>query len=328
MPPTSVPISSVSSVTPALDARPQRVREELRWQWKRFLSHPRRPLEYPLPFQQPPARDHPYVSLVQLGLARGYAMSGDSAKANIDYSDFFTEWKDADPDIPILKEAKAEYAKLQLREGESPSLVVCLARTSESFRRRVEVVVSSVAALHFNVLLGGVAGGCWWRLTAVGVNALDAGYPAEDALSGMTGGGHEQPRNRIRIGRIDPSYGFAGDFTPIVVFPGRTSIVSADDRSLLIVKISFRSLQGPTVLAVRSLLTGVNLRSRSVILQDNFFAGRRFNLVGYIGAWNPLSICECNNSGQNGSLQTFCDHGENSNTKGMTKWFPTASLPP
>ena len=113
MPPTSVPISSVSSVTPALDARPQRVREELRWQWKRFLSHPRRPLEYPLPFQQPPARDHPYVSLVQLGLARGYAMSGDSAKANIDYSDFFTEWKDADPDIPILKEAKAEYAKLQ-----------------------------------------------------------------------------------------------------------------------------------------------------------------------------------------------------------------------
>ncbi len=93
------------------------------------------------------------MSLVQLGLARGYAMSGDSAKAHIAYQDFFTEWKNADPDIPILKEAKVEYAKLQLREGESPSLVVCLARTTESFRRRVEVVVSSVAALHFNVLL-------------------------------------------------------------------------------------------------------------------------------------------------------------------------------
>ncbi len=162
----------------------------------------------------------------------------------------------------------------------------------------------------------------------MGVNALDAGDPAEDALSGMTSGGHEQPGNRIRIGRIDPSYGFPGDFTPIVVLPGRTSIVSADDRSLLIVKISFRSLQGPTVLAVRSLLTGVDLRSRSVNLQDNFLAGRRFNLVGYIGAWNPLFICECNNSGQNGSLQKFCDHGENSNTKGMTKWFRTPSLSP
>jgi tetratricopeptide (TPR) repeat protein len=55
----------------------------------------------------------PYLSLVQLGLARGYAMSGDSAKARIAYQDFFTKWKDADPDIPILKEAKVEYAKLQ-----------------------------------------------------------------------------------------------------------------------------------------------------------------------------------------------------------------------
>jgi tetratricopeptide (TPR) repeat protein len=55
----------------------------------------------------------PYVSLVQLGLARGYAMLGDSAKARIADQDFFTKWKDADPDIPILKEAKVEYAKLQ-----------------------------------------------------------------------------------------------------------------------------------------------------------------------------------------------------------------------
>jgi eukaryotic-like serine/threonine-protein kinase len=40
-------------------------------------------------------------------------LSGDSAKAKTAYNDFFTLWKDADPDIPILKEAKAEYAKLQ-----------------------------------------------------------------------------------------------------------------------------------------------------------------------------------------------------------------------
>ena len=38
---------------------------------------------------------------------------GDTAKAKETYQDFLTLWKDADPDIPILKQAKAEYAKLQ-----------------------------------------------------------------------------------------------------------------------------------------------------------------------------------------------------------------------
>jgi eukaryotic-like serine/threonine-protein kinase len=52
-------------------------------------------------------------SLAHLQLGRAYALSGDAAKAKSAYQDFFTLWKDADPDIPILKEAKAEYAKLQ-----------------------------------------------------------------------------------------------------------------------------------------------------------------------------------------------------------------------
>ena len=47
------------------------------------------------------------------GLARAYALQGDTVKARTAYKDFLTLWKDADPDIPILKEAKAEYAKLQ-----------------------------------------------------------------------------------------------------------------------------------------------------------------------------------------------------------------------
>ena len=55
----------------------------------------------------------PYVSLARLGLARGFALSGDPAKARTHYQDFFTKWKDADTDIPILKEAKTEYMKLQ-----------------------------------------------------------------------------------------------------------------------------------------------------------------------------------------------------------------------
>jgi len=54
-----------------------------------------------------------YLSLAKLGLARAYAASGDSAKARTAYQDFFTLWKDADGEIPILKSAKAEYAKLQ-----------------------------------------------------------------------------------------------------------------------------------------------------------------------------------------------------------------------
>jgi eukaryotic-like serine/threonine-protein kinase len=52
-------------------------------------------------------------ALAHLGLGRAYATQGDTAKAKAAYQDFLTLWKDADPDIPILKQAKAEYAKLQ-----------------------------------------------------------------------------------------------------------------------------------------------------------------------------------------------------------------------
>jgi serine/threonine protein kinase/tetratricopeptide (TPR) repeat protein len=52
-------------------------------------------------------------ALARLGLGRAYALAGDKTKAHTAYQDFLAPWKDADPDIPILKEAKAEYAKLQ-----------------------------------------------------------------------------------------------------------------------------------------------------------------------------------------------------------------------
>jgi serine/threonine protein kinase/tetratricopeptide (TPR) repeat protein len=51
------------------------------------------------------------LPLAHLGAGRAYALSGDTAKARAAYQDFFALWKDADPDIPILKEARAEYAK-------------------------------------------------------------------------------------------------------------------------------------------------------------------------------------------------------------------------
>jgi eukaryotic-like serine/threonine-protein kinase len=64
--------------------------------------------------------DHPGIMvgdpigvLAHLQLGRAYALQSDASKARVAYQDFLTLWKDADPDIPILKEAKAEYAKLQ-----------------------------------------------------------------------------------------------------------------------------------------------------------------------------------------------------------------------
>jgi hypothetical protein len=70
-------------------------------EFQKFLDHRGVTINYPL------------GTLAHLGLARAYALSGDTAKARTAYQDFFALWKDADPDIPVLEEAKAEYAKMQ-----------------------------------------------------------------------------------------------------------------------------------------------------------------------------------------------------------------------
>ena len=69
-------------------------------EFQKFLDHRGVTLNYPL------------GALAHLGLARAYAVQGDTAKAKAAYQDFFTLWKAADPDIPIFIAAKAEYAKL------------------------------------------------------------------------------------------------------------------------------------------------------------------------------------------------------------------------
>ena len=53
------------------------------------------------------------LALGQLGLARSYVLSGDNAKARTAYQDLLALWRDADPDVPLVKEARSEYAKLQ-----------------------------------------------------------------------------------------------------------------------------------------------------------------------------------------------------------------------
>jgi eukaryotic-like serine/threonine-protein kinase len=67
-------------------------------EFQKLLGHPGVALNYPL------------GALARLGLARAYAMQGDTIKAKAAYQNFLALWKDADPDIPILKQAKAEYA--------------------------------------------------------------------------------------------------------------------------------------------------------------------------------------------------------------------------
>ena len=70
-------------------------------EFQRFLDHRGIVINFPL------------GALAHVGLARAYVLSGDTAKARTTYQDFFTLWKDADPDIPILKQAKAEYGNLR-----------------------------------------------------------------------------------------------------------------------------------------------------------------------------------------------------------------------
>ena len=54
----------------------------------------------------------PIGALAHLQLGRAFVLSGDQIKARAAYQDFLSLWKEADPDIPILTQAQAEYAKL------------------------------------------------------------------------------------------------------------------------------------------------------------------------------------------------------------------------
>jgi hypothetical protein len=54
----------------------------------------------------------PVGALAHLQLGRVFDLSGDKARSKAAYQDFLTLWKDGDPDIPILRQAKAEYARL------------------------------------------------------------------------------------------------------------------------------------------------------------------------------------------------------------------------
>ena len=54
-----------------------------------------------------------YYALSYLGMARGYALAGEDAQATDAYEKFFGLWKSADSNLPVLRQARAEYAKLR-----------------------------------------------------------------------------------------------------------------------------------------------------------------------------------------------------------------------
>jgi DNA-binding winged helix-turn-helix (wHTH) protein/Flp pilus assembly protein TadD len=80
-----------------------------------LLSHqgPAAVAEFQKVLSHRPLTSFIWISLVNLQLGRAYALSKETSKARSAYQDFFTLWKDADPDVPVLKQAKAEYAKLR-----------------------------------------------------------------------------------------------------------------------------------------------------------------------------------------------------------------------
>lgn len=55
----------------------------------------------------------PFGALAHLGLARARVLLSEKGESKAEYEHYLNIWKDADPDIPILKQAKAEYAQLQ-----------------------------------------------------------------------------------------------------------------------------------------------------------------------------------------------------------------------
>ncbi len=70
-------------------------------QFQRILDHPGITINFPTGV------------LAHLQLGRAYAMTGDGVKAKAAYQDFLNLWKDADPDVPVLKEAKSNYATMR-----------------------------------------------------------------------------------------------------------------------------------------------------------------------------------------------------------------------
>ncbi len=165
-------------------------------------------------------------ALVHLGLARAYAMQGDTAKAKSAYQDFLTLWKDADPDIPILKQAKAEYAQAAVVLWERKD-ALCLNSTHSPTHNTRARSISTSDLLGEIVLEGFVRDRC-------GVTGKVLGLPTtgpEDAVSIRSNSSARQDSSHTSFGvhgnpRIDACLAQSG-----TVNSGETRILQTSQRS-------------------------------------------------------------------------------------------------
>ena len=89
---------------------------------------------------------NPIGALAQHGLARAYGLQSDTSKAKAAYQDFLALWKGADQDIPVLKEAKAEYAGVAVAAELRPRVLLgCLRSRLLAFTRSSREVTDSHA---------------------------------------------------------------------------------------------------------------------------------------------------------------------------------------
>ena len=78
-----------------------------------------------------------FIPMAQVQLARAYVLQNDTVKARTAYQDFLALWKDADPEVPVYKEAKIEYAKLQYHPATSENkLCIQLKEAKLEWQRR------------------------------------------------------------------------------------------------------------------------------------------------------------------------------------------------
>jgi|HubBroStandDraft_3_1064219.scaffolds.fasta_scaffold245568_1 hypothetical protein len=159
----------------------------------------------------------------------------------------------------------------------------CFDGSSESVVRRVEIIVGGVGGFCFGVAMGVVAAGLW-RLAAFCVQSLNESDLREGAVTGVTGRGQQEPRNRVRIGGIGSRRNFAHDLAAIVVLPGRTREVFRDHFILRVKKLCVGRFESPREFLVETRLADVNLIAGSVRLQDKFFRRGWRELVGNFGA--------------------------------------------
>lgn len=114
------------------------------------------------------------------------------------------------------------------------------------------------------------------------VHSLYVVHTAKQAVPRMTGHIHQQPGNRLLIQRVHVGYGLARDLAAIFQFPGGSGGMLPDYFIFSVTEFGLGRFEYPTELAIGCGLAGVDLRSRSMCIQDNLRAGGRLDAVGNI----------------------------------------------